>query len=78
MSGEGEPVTATRAGAFGKLPIFADFLRQATVRYESGPSLGARGIKPSGRFFARHSSSCVATYLTAVIGADTDYAVVQN
>ena len=57
---------------------FADFLRQATVRYESGPSLGARGIKPSGRFFARHSSSCVATYLTAVIGADTDYAVVQN
>jgi predicted amidohydrolase YtcJ len=57
---------------------FAEFLRQATVRHESGPSLGARGIKPPGQFFARHSSSCVAGYLTAVIGADTDYAAVQN
>lgn len=57
---------------------FAEFLRQATIRNGSGPSLGARGITPSGHFLARQSSSCGAKSLKAGIGANTDYSAVQN
>jgi hypothetical protein len=46
---------------------FADFLRQATLRHETGASLAGRGIRISGSFAAQHSSACVANFLTAAL-----------
>jgi hypothetical protein len=48
----------------------ADFLRYATLRYESGSMRPGKGIPVSGAMSRMHSGACVAGFLASVIGSE--------
>ena len=48
----------------------ADFLRYATVRYESGSMRPGKGIRVSDKLAQMHSGACVAGFLASVIGSE--------
>jgi hypothetical protein len=48
----------------------ADFLRYATLRYESGSMRPGKGIPVSGGMTTMHSGACVAGFLASVIGSE--------
>jgi predicted amidohydrolase YtcJ len=57
---------------------YGDFLRKAALRHEAGNFYTARGLPMPDQFAGVHSSACVARYLSAMIGADSDLSVAQN
>jgi predicted amidohydrolase YtcJ len=57
---------------------YGDFLRKAALRHESGNFYTGRGLPMPDQFAGVHSSACVARYLSAMIGADSDLSVAQN
>jgi predicted amidohydrolase YtcJ len=48
----------------------ADFLRYATLRYESGSMRSGKGIRVSDKLATMHSGACVAGFLASVIGSE--------
>jgi hypothetical protein len=48
----------------------ADFLRYATLQYESGAMRPGKGVRKLGQMAQPHSGACVAGFLVSVIGSE--------